>query len=501
MTTASRVPEAKRSRGTAPTLDTGRVRRERTAIRRATCSRPLALALADGVISRTASVFDYGCGHGGDIRYLRARGVHTSGWDPSHRPRAKVVPADVVNLGYVLNVIEEPTERTSILQRAFALARQVLIVSVRVEALPDERAEFGDGLLTSVGTFQKYFSQTEIRTYVEETLDVTTHAAALGVLYVFKDAEVCNRYLANRAFSRRLEYRRDLLEEFARHPVARRYVRMANRLGRCPSREEFEPYWHLIEAFGTVRRIERLTLYHVDRVAFSGSAAQRREDILTYAAMLRLEGLRPPPLKALPASVRSDIKAGWGSYAAALAEGETFLFALGQPERIRRACDEAKIGKLLPGHLYVHRSAEDELPAMLRLLIFAARRVVGEVACDVVKIAVDGRAISFLRYADFDDDPHPTLLSSVRVYLPRAQYGVRRYDASISPPILHRKDTLVDPTYTRFAEFRALSEQEETLGLLSAPEIGTREAWQALLKARGLILEGHRVVGTANVGT
>jgi hypothetical protein len=45
--------------------------RAKTAIRRYTCSRPVALALADGLISGADSFFDFGCGHGADVRYLR----------------------------------------------------------------------------------------------------------------------------------------------------------------------------------------------------------------------------------------------------------------------------------------------------------------------------------------------------------------------------------------------------------------------------------------------
>ena len=41
---------------------------------------------------------------------------------------------------------------------------------------------------------------------------------------------------------------------------------------------------------------------------------------------------------------------------------------------------------------------------------------------NAAKISTDGRSISFLIYADFKGDPHPSPLFSVRVYLPRAEY-------------------------------------------------------------------------------
>ena len=79
---------------------------------RTSLSRPVALALEDAVIRSGDSVFDYGCGRGGDVDRLNTLGFRTSGWDPTHAPDAPRREADVVNLGYVVNVIEEPIGAT-----------------------------------------------------------------------------------------------------------------------------------------------------------------------------------------------------------------------------------------------------------------------------------------------------------------------------------------------------------------------------------------------------
>src|SRR5688500_7841326 len=132
------------------------VRRERSAIHRYACSRPIALAVATGLIGPKVSVLDYGCGHGGDVKYLRARKVQALGWDPHYASvPANLRPADAVNLGYVLNVIESPRERSQTLARAFELARRVLVVAVRVDRDLERAETYADGVLTSVGTFQK----------------------------------------------------------------------------------------------------------------------------------------------------------------------------------------------------------------------------------------------------------------------------------------------------------------------------------------------------------
>lgn len=104
----------------------------KTAIGRTTLSRPIRLALIDGILTENARLFDYGCGRGDDLRILDAMGYQGSGWDPVHRPEHDTAPAPIVNLGYVVNVIENPQERRETLRRAWSLAEQVLIVSARL---------------------------------------------------------------------------------------------------------------------------------------------------------------------------------------------------------------------------------------------------------------------------------------------------------------------------------------------------------------------------------
>jgi DNA phosphorothioation-associated putative methyltransferase len=195
----------------------------------------------------------------------------------------------------------------------------------------------------------------------------------------------------------------------------------------------------------------------------------------------------------LPPETQADIKLLWPSYKSATKEGEQFLFQPGKPELIREACLSALVGKRLPSDLYLRRSAEDSLPALLRVLIFAARQIVGEVDYNIVKFVMDGRKISFLNYKDFDDDAHPELLHSVRVHLPSASYAIRDYSASENPPILHRKEAFVDMLYQSYGTFTELTRQEEELGLLSRPAIGFRQEWQRLPSKSQLQIVGHTI--------
>jgi DNA phosphorothioation-associated putative methyltransferase len=137
------------------------IARHKTAIGRTTLSRPIRLALTDGILSEGTHLFDYGCGRGDDLRILEAMGYEGSGWDPVYRPDGAAEPAPVVNLGYVVNVIENPQERSDTLRRAWTMAEQVLVVSARLTAeagILNNAATFADGRLTKRGTFQKLFA-------------------------------------------------------------------------------------------------------------------------------------------------------------------------------------------------------------------------------------------------------------------------------------------------------------------------------------------------------
>ena len=470
------------------------IKRHKTALKRFRLSKPMAMAVAEGLVSPATTVFDYGCGRGDDVRLLVKLGVKASGWDPHFKPKSKRKPASVVNLGYVLNVVEDPMERTSVLRDAFDLATALLVVSVRVDRVLDDCDEYSDGLITDRGTFQKIYSQDEFRLYVEGVCGKRMHGIAPGIAFVFRDEEMEARFLASRAWGRTREYRAEAIAEFHKDRLAKKLVVAAEKLGRLPTAEEFRDYPKIIERFGSLDRIRRLVLHAVDRESFEGSRSAKKDDILVYLAMMRLQGLKLPPFGVLPDQVQADIKTLWGSYREVCDEGEAFLFSMGNPEVVKATCTKAGLGKLLPEDLYIHRSLEAELPPLLRVILFAAKQLAGEMDYDVVKISLDGRAISFLSYPGFDQEAHPALARSIRVYLPRAHTGLRTYEDSENPPILHRKDALVGSAYPFYSNFRELTLEEERLCLLGSVDIGFKLGWEAALSAKGFSIVGQRIL-------
>jgi DNA phosphorothioation-associated putative methyltransferase len=472
--------------------------RHKTAIRRADLSRPMRCALEDGLIDAAASVFDYGCGHGQDIALLQERGIACAGWDPVFRPAAPIGPADVVNLGFVLNVIEGPEERTATLRRAWELCRRLLVVAAQVRVAERGRSEveFGDGVLTGRGTFQKFYTQDELRTYLEAELGTEAVPAALGVFYVFKDEAARQQFLANRFRRRaaaprprrsvqRFEENRDLLEPFQ--------AAVAD-LGRLPHADEFPQADAVAARFGSLARAFALVRRVTGPAEWEAVRRRRTEDLLVYLALARFR--KRPALGRLPRTLQRDFRAFFGTYTRACRQADELLFQAGDAEAIDAACQRSPVGKLLPNALYVHRSALDQLEPLLRVYEGCGRAYLGEVeGANVLKLHRFSGKLSYLVYPDFDTDPHPAWLRCVKLSLRTRQLECYDYAASDNPPVLHRKETFLHPEHPLRAKFARLTEQEERHGLLDEPAtIGTRAGWQARLAAAGFALRSHRLV-------
>ncbi len=125
------------------------VSRHLTALTRYGLSAPVQALARFGFLDGSKSVFDYGCGRGDDLRGLRDHNIDASGWDPHFLPDGVKRPAHIVNLGFVINVIEDIDERIEALRGAYSLAREMLVVSAM---LANQDAvlgtPYGDGVLT-----------------------------------------------------------------------------------------------------------------------------------------------------------------------------------------------------------------------------------------------------------------------------------------------------------------------------------------------------------------
>jgi hypothetical protein len=245
--------------------------RHKTAMTRYDLSKPVKTLLEYGMLKAEATFFDYGCGQGSDVRGLLALGHAAEGWDPVYRPEVARREADIVNMGYVLNVIEDPAERLEALVDAYRHARRLLVVSGLIqETVESEWAEqYRDGIVTRRNTFQKFFEQQELQQYIEDALDSTAVPVALGVFYVFRDPADQQDFLSARSrraidwtqISARLglggprtmwkalyDAHKELLDGFGKVALA---------LGRFPAQTEFDQLPAVDERLGSAKRALR----------------------------------------------------------------------------------------------------------------------------------------------------------------------------------------------------------------------------------------------------
>lgn len=472
-------------------------RADRTAIRRSALSRPAALALDDGLIRPERTFFDYGCGRGDDLLRLHRAGIPVSGWDPAFFPDEERAPADVVNLGYVVNVIADPDERLVVLAAAWSLARRVLVVAARLDwEAADAAVDFeGDGIVTRKRTFQKFFTQEELRGWIERALGRRPVAAAPGVFYVFREETDAQAFAARRVSRPRripdIERCRELVADHreALEPL----MAFVTARGRLPADGELPAAPQLAQAFGSVARAFAALRRAGGAAQWDRIREERRADVLVYLALAAFP--KRPRFAALPDELRHDIRAFFGSYRAGCTEADALLFSAGDQGAVNAACRTAGVGKLLPDALYVHHTAIERLPPVLRVYEGCGRQLAGAVdGLTLVKLFRRRARISYLAYEDFDRVAHPVLHTVVAADLRRLDLHFRDYTRFANPPVLHRKELFLADDHPARSRFARLTAREERLGLFDAPSaIGTRSGWRAVLEDHGVSIRGHRI--------
>lgn len=479
-------------------IDSGSIARHKAAIRRGEPSLPLKCVSRDGLTAYCHSLFDFGCGHGEDVAFSSQWGLDSSGWDPAFAPNADRSAADIVNLGYVLNVIEDIRERGETLQAAWQLCLKMLVVSARITAKGRGKSEteYGDGVVTHIGTFQKYFTQSELREYLESELQAPAFAAAPGVFYIFRDEELRQQFLATR-FRRRSATPRKRISElrFEQHrELLEPLMEWVSHRGRMPEPDELSSSCEVAEEFGSIKRAFALIRRVTGNDAWETIRDERADDLLVYLSLANFR--KRPRFSRLPIDLQRDVRAFFGAYKRACLKADELLFMAGDSDAIDEACKHSSFGKLLPNALYVHRSSLDQLVPLLRIYEGCARGYLGEIeGANVIKLHRFSGKISYLVYPDFDRDPHPRLLRSLKVSLRSRDFHWYDYSLSENPPILHRKETMLHADHPLFGKFSRLTQQEERHGLLSdSSTIGTQNGWDSRLQERGFTHRGHRLI-------
>jgi hypothetical protein len=539
--------------------------RHKTAMTRYDLSKPVKTLLEYGMLKTGVTFFDYGCGQGSDVRGLLALGHEAEGWDPVYRPEVTKHEADIVNIGYVLNVIEDPAERLEALVDAYRHARRLLVVSGLIQETVESgrAAQYRDGILTQRNTFQKFFNQQELQQYIEDALDSTAVPVALGVFYVFRDPADQQDFLSARSrrvidwtqISARLglggprtmwkalyEAHKELLDGFGKVALA---------LGRFPAQTEFDRLLEVDEQLGSAKRALRAyvqggaaegldweeirvrfgigqppkrrweTLYEENRELLDGfwslmlqlgrlpepeeyqqtrelrekigspkvalriliqkgggeevrrAAENRKRDLLVYVALANLR--KRVPFGHLSKNLRFDIREFFGNYTEALQKGMELLYAAGDTGEIELACAELKVGWQDEQALYIHRSALDELPPVLRAYVGCATALFGDISqTDVIKLHKASGKVTFLGYDDFEGKPLPELRHRIKVNL-RTRW-VQVFDHSAEGQILFFKERFVGENHPRRSEMEVFSAKLRKLGVSDTAVFGPSKA-------------------------
>ncbi|WP_444997906.1 DNA phosphorothioation-associated putative methyltransferase [Aliikangiella sp. IMCC44359] len=415
-------------------LPSGKVDRHKTAIIRHQLSAPMQILARHGYLRGEHTVLDYGCGKGDDIRELEAHEIDCIGWDPVYQPDNDLENCDIVNLGFVLNVIEDREERNRTLERAYGYADNFLVASVMIagDATISQFKPYKDGVITSRNTFQKYYSQAEFKYYLESTLKEDVIAVGQGVFILFKDKIEEQNFLLKRQHIKRdwnqLTQReqkkpnkvisKDLIEK--NQDLFNDFWTLCLDLGRLPAIPEFEFSQQLRRVAGSHKKALDALLDKHGVETFKKAKYVRKCDLLVYFA-LGLFGKRKPYVH-MPESLKRDIKAFFNDYNNAIELAGEALFSVGNPSLIEAlsidAYEELKHGEFEKGHHWtVHKSVLEKLPPELRIYVGCAVQHYGDFSeMDLVKIHFTSGKVTLLRYDDWSKE-EPLLVERIKVKL------------------------------------------------------------------------------------
>ena len=441
----------------------GDVDRHLTAIDRNQLSQPMQILARHNYLAGEYSVLDYGCGKGDDLRELEAHGIDCSGWDPVHNSEGELINSDIVNLGFVLNVIEERSERDETLRRAFEYADKIFIVSVMIagESVINQFKQYKDGVITSRNTFQKYYAQSEFRHYIETTLEDNAIPVGQGIFIVFKDKIEEQVFLVDRQHIRRSWKQKTQREIKLHQPRLKKDILEKNielftdfwetclELGRIPANDEFEFSDQIRRVAGSHAKAHQALVNHFGDELFSESHQKRREDLIVYFALSLFEKRKAQ--SKMPASLKRDIKAFFNSYTSAVDEAREHLFSVGNPEIVEEACLEAykrfKCGELQDGHSYTfHKVLLGEAPVLLRIYIGCAAQLYGDLDdIQLIKAHFTSGKVSLMGYKEWESET-PYLIERIKIKMRDQDVDFFDYVGKYSPPPLPNKHLYVLPS-------------------------------------------------------
>ncbi|PNH95606.1 DNA phosphorothioation-associated putative methyltransferase [Vibrio diazotrophicus] len=496
-----------------PQTDESGIDRHKTAIVRHELSAPMKSLVKHGYLEGSYSIFDYGCGRGDDLRELEAHGLDALGWDPNFQPDNDKANSDIVNLGFVLNVIEDQDERLEALLGAWELSDKFLVVSVMLanENYIAQFKPYKDGVITSRNTFQKYYAQSEIKNYIERSLQEEAITVAPGIFYVFKVKIEEQLYLQSK-YKRHHKWQRLTSPEPVESTDKAKLLITQNQelfnefwnvcleLGRIPANDEFEQSDKVRELIGSHKKVFTLLQELFDTKEFEQAEKSRKEDLLLYFAMGLFEK-RKPYTQQLE-SLKRDIKALFTDYKTAINLAAELLFAIADTELINKQCEKAHsqlaASLLNEGHsLIFHRDYIDDLPLLLRVYVGAGLQMYGELDDDIdlIKIHITSGKLTLTAYDDFEKSV-PFLVERIKIKM--AEQDIDFFDYVVEerrPPLLN-KHIFLETEHIQFEKQKRFDIQiSKLLGTDNQNEtIISRQHFEEKLQLANRQISGYKLI-------
>lgn len=487
--------------------------RYKTAIVRYELSGPMKTLAKQGYLDGRFSIFDYGCGRGDDLRELEANGLDALGWDPVFSPDNDKVKSDIVNLGFVLNVIEDQDERLEALLNAWDLADKILVVSVMLanESYIEQFQPYKDGVITSRNTFQKYYAQSEFKEYLERSLQDDAIAVAPGIFYLFKDKLEEQHYLQSK-YQRRYTWQQLTSPQPIESKERAKLIITQNRdvfdnfwnvcleLGRIPANDEFKSSEEVRNLIGSHKKVFGLLQEMFGAHEFANAQKSHKEDLLVYFAMGLFEKRKPYTHQ--PENLKRDIKALFGDYRTANNLAKELLFAIADTHLIEEECikahEQLPASILNNGHsLILHKDYIEALPLLLRVYVGAALQLYGELddTVELVKIHINSGKLTLTRYDDFSKSV-PYLIERTKIKMVNQNIDFFDYlDESRRPPLLN-KHLLLSNTHEQYEKQKNFDERlSKLLGTTATGEvILNRQIFEERLALTGKHVAGFRLI-------
>ena len=401
--------------------------RFRTAISRNALSVPAKLLYQSGLANEDSSYLDYGCGRGDDVVFFNELNIPAVGWDPHFNDQEKNLKvSDIVNLGFVLNVIEDSSERLQVLKTAFSLTKKCLSVAVMLHSQNDSSVSmpFKDGQLSSIKTFQKYYDQKNIEALLKNELKTNPIAAAPGVFFIFKDEALEQDFLLKRQLGIIRDYEpRDLVSKTnERKEKTEAALRVANNLARHtlifarkPELEELPKYFHeQLEKSGvSFRRAFDAASQLISEDQLKNAVVAKREQLILFFAMYFFSGRAK--YKSLSKSLQKDVRLHFGSMSSAESAAKALLYSLGDEELLYEECYKSvakELGWVNDCKFTFQSKNLNKLPIRLRGVISIAERLVGSIeGANIIRIHIETKKVTYLSVKEFDTSPLPRVMS------------------------------------------------------------------------------------------